>query len=271
MVAGADDEQPGLIAQQAAAALAALVDGSQAETGHASLLMACRRLLDRHPTCGPLWWLAARLLASPEPQFEAMRAADDLDDDPTPAALAADLPHEAQVTVLGWPEVGGETLLRRLDVSSLVVDARGEGGLLLSRLERAGGVAGLVPESGLAAAAAHGDLVLLEAGAFGEGGFCAVPGSWAAAAVARDAGRPVWLVASRGRVLPKPLWEALLDRIAGDEPWNRWDEVVPLHLVDRVVGPGGLETVTDALARADCPPVPELTRRGLTPGSEQPG
>ena len=52
------------------------------------------------------------------------------------------------------------------------------------------------------------DLVLLEASALGPDGFVADGGSRAAAAVARHAGVPVWVVAGVGRVLPGPLWEA---------------------------------------------------------------
>ena len=35
-------------------------------------------------------------------------------------------------------------------------------------------------------------------------------------------------------------------------------------LVDQVVGPSGLETVTEALARTDCPIAPELFKSDIT-------
>jgi len=45
------------------------------------------------------------------------------------------------------------------------------------------------------------------------------------------------------------------------EPWARRVELVPLDLVDVIVGPDGPESVVEALARAGCVAVPELTRR----------
>src|SRR5262245_41181947 len=50
----------------------------------AGLVTACRRVLDRHPTAGPLWWLAARVLTSVgDPDEEGWRCAEELDDDTT--------------------------------------------------------------------------------------------------------------------------------------------------------------------------------------------
>ncbi len=83
-------------------------------------------------------------------------------------------------------------------------------------------------------------------------------GSRAAAAVARHAGVPVWLVAGVGRLLPARMWDGLRRRVEPDEPWDADDEFVPLDLVDRIVGPIGVEPVADALRRTDCPVAPEL-------------
>ncbi|HEX9506375.1 MAG TPA: hypothetical protein VGA62_10265, partial [Acidimicrobiia bacterium] len=33
----------------------------------AGLVVTCRRLLDHHPDCAPLWWLCARVLGAPDP------------------------------------------------------------------------------------------------------------------------------------------------------------------------------------------------------------
>jgi transglutaminase-like putative cysteine protease len=113
----------------------------------------------------------------------------------------------------------------------------------------------------LGAAAAAAELVLLEATAIGPAGAVCVAGSHAAAAVARSAGVPVWLVGGVGRLLPARMWDALVRRLdeAGD-PWEADDEVVPLALVDLVCGPGGPEPVADALRRTACPVAPELFR-----------
>ena len=122
-----------------------------------------------------------------------------------------------------------------------------------------------VPVSGLGAAAVEADLVIIEASAFGPQALLAASGSRAAAAVAHHAGVPVWAVVGVGRVLPGRVWDALVSRL--DEHQDRWDlddEVVPLDLVDRVVGPNGLETTADTIARTDCPIAPELFKPDIT-------
>jgi len=266
MVARATGEDPALVAQEAAAVLAACA----AEP--AGLVTACRRLVDHQPSSGPIWWLAARVLAAADPASEAWRAAEELDDDQTPAALATHLPDDVTVTVLGWPDQAVQALRRRGDVTVLVVDTGGVGAGAASSLRRAGTDAYPVAESGLGPAAASSDLVLLEALALAPAGFVAVSGSRAGAAVAQQAGVPVWVVAGAGRTLPAPLWQAMAQRLsAGSEPWERAAEIVPLALADRIVGPDGLDTPEDAAGRAGCPPVPELTRTWFTPGSRRTG
>ncbi len=256
MAARAGGEDPGLVARQAASALAAIAGEP------AAVVTACRRLVDRQPGCGPLWWLAARVLAAADPPNEAWRAADELRHDPTPRSLADALPAAATVTVLGSPRQAGWALARRGDVRVLVVDARGEGGRLLYELDEEGADVAAVAESGLGAAVLASDVVLLEADALGPDGLVAMAGSRAAAAVATHAGVPVWAVAGVGRVLPEGLWAALAARLDQvPEPWARPSERVPIDLVDVIVGPTGPETLDQALARAGCVAVSELTRR----------
>lgn len=242
------------LVREAAGALAAIASDPPA------LVTGCRRLIERHPHVGPLWWLAARVLASAEPEVEAWRAADELDSDPTAEMLAAALPEGATVVVIGWPELAGAALMRRGDVEVLLVDAAGDGPGLARRLQVAGSEVYEVPESGLGAAVMQGDLVLLEAGALGGAEAVAVAGSLAAAAVARYRSVPAWMVAGAGTVLPARLWEALCMRLDGrqGEPWEREHEVLPLDLVDRVAGPAGLEDPVTVARRADCPVVAEL-------------
>ena len=83
--------------------------------------------------------------------------------------------------------------------------------------------------------------------------------------MARHADVPVWLVAGVGRMLPARMWTSLLERVdaVGDDPWETEVEPVPLDLVDRVVGPLGLEDPAAALLRTDCPVAPELCRSDL--------
>lgn len=245
-VARADGAGPSLLVREAAGALASF--GSDPP----GMVTACRRLVERHPTVGPMWWLAARVLAAGEPVAAAWRAADELDGDTTAQALAADLPDDATVVVIGWPDVAAEALRRRADLEVLVVDSAGLGAGLSHRLRGAGVDALDVVDAGLGAAVAEADLVLLEAGALGGDGFVAPVGSRAAAAVARLAGSPVWVVAGVGRALPPAMWDALVERFRADqtEPWDRVDEIVPLDMVDEVVG----------ARQPDCPVAPELLK-----------
>ena len=256
MVARGSGEDPGLVAREAAAALAGCADDPRA------LVMACRRLVGRQAASGPLWWLAARVVAAADPATEAWRSAEALRNDATPAVLAASLPEDATLTVLGWPEQVSEALGRRGDAQVLVVDALGYGSALVAALDRAGSLAALVPEAGVGAAVASSTLVVLDASAVGPGGFLAAAGSRAAAAVAYTEEIPVWVVAGVGRVLPPRLWGAMVDAVtAVGDPWDADWEVVPLELATVVIGPDGQAAPADALARADCPDAPELTGR----------
>jgi hypothetical protein len=262
MVARATGEDPSLLAQEAANAIANLHGDS------ATLVTACRRLLDRQPACGPLWWVGARVLSAPEPAEEAYVVARELVADRTPSVLGRELPEEARVTVVGWPGQAAQALRRRGDVEVLAIEAFGEGSALASQLRRAGTAVSVVPESGLGQAVVRSDLVLLEATALGETGLVAMAGSHAAAAVGYDAGVPVWVVAGVGRVLPAPLWEALRARVSENTaPGQSDNDIVPARLVDRVVGPAEVETFEAAVERADFSSVPELTRRAPAPGS----
>jgi hypothetical protein len=256
-VARASGADPSLLVRETAAALADVV-----RVEPAGLVPACRRLIDRHLTAGPVWWLAARLLTAADPVAEAWAAAAELEDDPTDSVLAACLPDEATVEVIGWPDVAAGALRRRGDLELLVSDANGDGAALVRRLVDADIDAVSVPDAGVAAAAVVSDLVLLEAVAAGPAGVLASLGSHAAAAVAVLAGTPVWVAAGVGRVLPGPLWDALLLRLdAGAlEPWDRSVELVPVRLIAEMVGPDGRLPAVEGLARTTCPVAPELLR-----------
>src|SRR5688572_18563757 len=60
-VARIGSDRPDLVAREAAGALLSCA-GRPAE-----LVVACRRLLDRQPAAGPLWWIVSRALTAPEP------------------------------------------------------------------------------------------------------------------------------------------------------------------------------------------------------------
>jgi hypothetical protein len=251
-VARAGSADPAVLVQESVGALAGLGDDP------GSLLLSVRRLLSRHPACGPLWALAATMLTSPDAARDGWALASRLEDDPTPRELAKALPDDGRVTVLGWPDLIGEAFRWRGDLEVLVVDARGEGSTFARRLQANEIDAIDVEESGLGAAAARSSVVLLEATAMGPSGFLAVPGSLAAAAVGRTFDIPVWVVAGEGRVLPQRLWDKLLADLPDVDAWGAADENVAIELVDAVVRPAGLLSVEEALGAPDCPSAPEL-------------
>ena len=256
MVARARGAGPTVLTREAAGAL------STFSYEPAALVTGCRRLIDRHPEVGPLWWLSAHVLLAGEPATAVRTCADALDSDDTGAILAAELPGSLTAVVVGWPEQIAWALRRRGDVEVLAVDYDGEGEDLAQRLSGAGVDIWPVSPSGAAAAVVVAGLVVLEAVSAGPGGILATPGSHAAAAVAARAGIPVWAVAGVGRVLPGRLWEAQLSRLddSGAEPWERNTELVPVELIDVVIGPQGRRPGSELGAGADCPVAPELLR-----------
>lgn len=244
------------VVQEAAASLAGFADDPT------SLVTACRRLLDRHPANGPIWWLCARVLTAPDPAEEAWACLDEHQGDPTADELGHALPDGARVAVVGWPERLTSALARRGDLSVRVIDVEGDGPGLVRALERFDLPAADVEVTGLAPAVAESDLVLVDTAAIGPKVALAPAGSWAAAAVARTESVPVWAVGGVGRVLPRGTWPSMLRRLGGaaTAPWEHDHDRLPLALVDRLAGVAGPEPVNDGLRRADTPDVPELRR-----------
>lgn len=257
-VARASGADPSLLVTETATALAGVL-----RVEPAGLVPACRRLIERHLTTGPIWWLAAQVLVAADPIAAARAARLAMQADGTAALLAAAIPDDSTVVIVGWPEVIAAALRRRGDVEVLVVDAMGEGSVLARRLNEGDGDAVVIPDVGVAAAVVVADLVLVEATAGGPTGVLASLGSHSAAAVAANRGIPVWAAAGVGRVLPAQLWEALVGRLdEGDaEPWERPVELVPAGLLSGVVGPSGACGTAEGLAQATCPVAPELLRR----------
>lgn len=228
---------------------------------HAGLVTSCLRIVERHPTSGSLWWLAARVLTATDPNSELAHVVNLADADPTGDHLYGSLGEDTTVCVIGWPDVITEALVRRGDIAVLAVDVHGEGSGLVNRLLRSDVEAECIPLSGLGAAVAASDLVLLEASVAGLDGALSVTGSRAAAAVAYCAEIPVWMVAGLGRRLPGPMWSAVLGRLeAAGSPWDLDDEFVPAGMISHVVGPSGFTVGAGDLGRAECPVAPELLR-----------
>lgn len=256
-VARAVGADPGVVAREAADALAEV-----ARIEPAGLVPACRRLIARHVTAGPVWWLSARMLRSDDPVAEGRRSAHELDDDPTGRHLADAIDDSATVVVVGWPDITSGALRRRGDLEVLVVDWASEGERFVRRLVERGSRASLVPEPGAGAAAMVADLVIVESFAGAPDGVLAAPGSLAVAAVAAHRQVPVWAVAGVGRILPEQMWATLVNHLddSGVEPWDREAVVVPASLLSSVAGPDGVVDAGEALANPSCPAAPELFR-----------
>ena len=226
------------------------------------LVTACRRIVERHPTSGPLWWLCARTLTAADPLAEAWRCVDAIEEDTTADELAMALPDDATVCVVGWPDLVAQALLRRGDVDVLAVDGQAMGHGLARRLRRLDVEVEEVGAGGLAAAAGH----RRPGAARGRGhrpGRLRRPGGDATPRPRSGycAEVPVWLVGGVGRLLPERLWQSVVTRLAdAGEPWELDHDVAPLSLASALCGPLGPEPVADGLRRLDCPVAPELLR-----------
>jgi len=227
-VARAREVDQALLAREAAAVLGSFAGDLP------GLVTSCRRLIDRHPTAGALWWACARLLAASDLRAEARAIDRDLREEPAATALSLDLPEGAVVAVV--PDHAGGSDLRD-DLCAWrddIVVAHGPAALHARRPE---------PR-----------VLLVEAGAAGPGGFLATEGTADEIAAARDAGVAVWLVVDVGRRLPAALFDALVARagLPGPAPGRGATpfEVVPVSAAERLVEP----------CRIDCPVAPELLR-----------
>jgi hypothetical protein len=256
-VARARGVEQSLLATEAAAVLGSLAFDPM------GLLTSCRRLIDRHPSAGALWWACARLLAADDARAEARTIALELDDDPSAIDLGLELPEGARVAVIPDAAGGSELAydlagmrddldvveaehpasLWSYDASALSDDAAsdhaahddGEDGDDGDHADDAD-----VPARSLEALTPPRVLVV-ETGAAGPDRFLTVAGTGHAVHTARGEGVALWLVLGVGRRLPGPIFDSLVARgVTG--------EVLPVASVDRVVEP----------RRVPCPCPPEL-------------
>jgi translation initiation factor 2B subunit (eIF-2B alpha/beta/delta family) len=249
---GAD--APSLV-REAATALATL------RADHANLVIACRRIVERHPEVGPLWSMCARLLTSDDPRALAWEIADEVEDDPAVRAIAAAFDDGATVLTIGWPAVAGAALMRRGNVDVLCADSGHEASGFMQRLERYDVACEPVPGESIARAARRADLVLVEAQAASPGRIVAPLGSHVVAAVASSVGTPVWLAVGAGTRLPHEYVDAIAARLGDVEVTCDPDvDDLPVELVTHVVGASGRSEDVAGSLRPDCPFAPELLR-----------
>ena len=228
----------------------------------AGLVLACRRIIERHPTVGPLWWLCAQLLASSDPFELAEQLAAEIAQDSTATHLANALPPDSTLCLVGWSCTGLRSVVQRGDCRVLVVDSHGDAQAAVNALERADVVAEYVALESAAGAIMTADIVVIEALACGPSEVLCVGGSQGVASIAYCASRPAWLVAGIGTRLPDVMWSAMKERtLCGRESWEVGTDIVPVELFATVVGPTGVSATSPSAFVAECAPMPELLRR----------
>ncbi len=244
----------------------------------AGLVVACRRIVERHPFTGPLWWLCANTVTSSEP-FEAVwELAETMRNDPTPAVLAHALPEPSveqlmdeggdpvvDVVTIGDPSVVGAGLTRRGDVRVLALDVDHSATSFVRRLERYGVEYEPVDAGAAGAVVPASAAVLVEAVALDAERVIAPIGSSTIAGLGAAFGTPVWLVAGVGRRLPAGYVDAMVERrdeLAADlEPWSIDIEVLPTTMFTHVAGPHGVTPMGPPALQPECPLAGELLHR----------
>lgn len=208
--------------------------------GPAEMVLACRRILERHPDCTALWWLCAHLLTSADQAGAGWRVVEMLESDGTADHLAVALAPEARVLTLGAGATVAAGLGRRPDVAVWVVDSRFTGPAMAQYLECRGLECAAVQPEAMAAALGAVDLVVLEAEACSPTRMIASMGSTPLLSAAGSAGVPVWVVAPAGVEVPDLMLSAIhARRSAGDRPvWEADHELVDLSSVARRISGG---------------------------------
>ena len=132
---------------------------------HANLVLTCRRIVERHPTCGPLWWLCAELLTALEPRDTLRRCVDDVRGDSTPAHLAEHLatqwPDGGMVAVNGWSWEIALALVSSFGFEVCVIDGDNGADHMVRVLDRNEVVTHLVEPQRAAAAVGECDVVVV--------------------------------------------------------------------------------------------------------------
>lgn len=257
-VARARGVDPAMLVEETAHALASL------RFDPSGMVVACRRIVERHPFAGPLWWLCSGICSSAEP-FEAVwELAAEARADRTDYRLAGELPHDAQVVTIGNPVTIAEGLVRRGDVEVLAFDVNHEASGFVRRLER--GDVDVEPlDAGVAGAAVcDADVVLVEAWALDATRVVAPIGSSTIAGLAAADGVPCWLVAGVGTRLPTGYLDAMsaqAERLRSDlDPWDLEVEILPTSRFTDILGPRGRLPMGPPATTAECGFTPELLR-----------
>ena len=207
----------------------------------AGLVLAARRIVERHPTCAPLWWLCASVLAAADPFEKAQELSDRMDADETTNYLIDTLPADATVCMVGWSPTALEAIARRGDCRAIIVDSFGTGDAAVNALERLDiEVQGVTLEHA-AIGVQLSDVVIIDALGCGGTEVLSVGGAHAVAALAYCNNLPAWTVTRLGTRLPIELWNAMkLANRDADAPWRSDVDVIPRQLLGRFIGPTGI-------------------------------
>ena len=214
----------------------------------ANLVLTCRRIVEKHPACGPLWWMCAELLTALEPRDTLRRCVDEIHGDSTPVHLAGHLatrfPEGSMVVVNGWSWEIAVALTQSFDVEACVVDGDNGADHMIRVLERADVECHLVEPQRASAAVNQSDAVIVStAFAGGTNLWCPI-GSAQLAASAYCSGIDVIATTPVGTRLPTSFADVIVSLVDDDvrgEPWHRDVEAVPIGLVTVLVGTRGVE------------------------------
>lgn len=253
-IARADGESDSLIAAEAAWTL-----GELGAEEPAAVLTASRRLVERQPSCGPLWWTCAHLLASDDTFETARRIAVELDSNTVPSQLAAALRSSftsSDVICATSPaQVLGRALAQRGSYTVRLLASYRILRYELSSLSSAEEVTGYETEDAADALDGAGVLLVEPRLASVDGLF--VDASVASVvALAERCGVPVWAVLATGRVLPTQLAAAAVELAGAGEL-----SLVRPDAVARAIDAEASGDLRQALSRTSCPPSTELAHR----------
>lgn len=257
-VARAQGADPAALVEETAHALGSL------HFDPSGLVVACRRIVERHPFTGALWWLCAQVSTSTEPFETVWECASEIRSDRTASELAAALPDDASAATIGAPDVIGDGLIRRGDVRVLALDVDHRATSFVRRLERHDVDYEPIDAGAAGAVARAADVVLVEALAADATRAIVPIGSSTLAAAATTWDTPVWLVAGVGRRLPAGMVDAMVERygalVAEHDPWELDVEVLPTALVSHVIGPHGCVPMGPPAIVPECSMAHELLR-----------
>ncbi len=236
-------DAPDLVAETAMALRGLGMDPS-------SLLVTCRRIVERHPTVGPLWWLCSEMVAAADPRDTARRCVNEVRDDSTPVHLAEHLaarfPDGALMCVNGWSWDIAVAFGQMEPQEVCVIDGDNGADHMVRVLERTDHVVHLVEAHAGASAVAAADVVVLSALAASPTNVWSVAGAHGMAAVAYCEQRTVVLSTPRGTRLSQPTIDGMARDLAEQtrgEQWHRGIDDIPLGLCHWVVGPKGAARV----------------------------